>query len=297
MNDDFLYRLRTEPSPELAARLKAKLGLALRKRVSSVRLILALLVCGTALALVAPSVRHSVARLMERPRVDQTVPGKPDTSLDAASTPDVLAPQVATAPHADEPERVRRPLSRPANYGHASKSQAAGKHNVGELPADELSSHSEPRYDVATSSPPLSLAYPAPSENPTPEEDAWRAAILRRSLAKVLGWAMAPLDDMVHAKMPFDAATARRSAMRIEQLAPMISETFQYDTRKFDVPTRALDAIWTNDPDFQAKANAMTEAARALSAAARTGDGNATLNAVTRAGMACSECHDLYRAH
>lgn len=130
---------------------------------------------------------------------------------------------------------------------------------------------------------------------PTPEEQAQQAAELRQSVFKLLGWNMAPLGAMLRNRMPFDAAVAQKSAMRIEQLAPMIPDAFRHDTRQFKVKSEARDIIWTRKSDFESKADGLLKAAGALTAAARSGDKAATLKAAGAVGKACGSCHDDFR--
>lgn len=138
----------------------------------------------------------------------------------------------------------------------------------------------------------VALAQDTPA---SPEEQAQQAAELRQSVFKLMGWSMGPLAAMLRNRMPFDAAVAQKSAGRIEQLAPMISEVFQQDTRKFKVETKAREGIWTNKSDFDAKAQELLKAANALVAAAKTGEKGATLKAAGAVGKACGSCHDDYR--
>jgi cytochrome c556 len=137
-----------------------------------------------------------------------------------------------------------------------------------------------------------SMAQDAPA---SPEQAAQQAAELRQGLFKVMGWSMAPLAGMLRNKMPFDAAIAQKSALRIGQLAPMISDAFATDTRKFQVKTKAREGIWSNKSDFDAKAAELAKAAEALSAAAKSGDRGATMKAAGAVGKACGNCHDSFR--
>jgi cytochrome c556 len=97
-------------------------------------------------------------------------------------------------------------------------------------------------------------------------------------------------------KVPFDGATVQKVGGRIEALAPMIPEAFATDTRKAsNVKTRAREGIWTNMADFKAKADDLTKAAQALSAAGKGGDKAEMRKAIVGVGKACSGCHDNYR--
>jgi cytochrome c556 len=100
---------------------------------------------------------------------------------------------------------------------------------------------------------------------------------------------------MLKNKVPFDAALAQKSAQRIEMLAPMISEAFQADTRKFTLKTKAREGIWANKSEFQTKNDDLVKAAAALSTAAKGGDKKATMQAAAAVGKACGACHDNFR--
>jgi cytochrome c556 len=131
---------------------------------------------------------------------------------------------------------------------------------------------------------------------PTPEQAAQQAVELRQGLLKVMGMYMAPLGGMLKNKVPFDAATAQKSAAHITQLATMIPDVFQTDTRKFTtLKTKAQDGIWTSQADFNAKADDLGKAATALGDAAKSGDKGATLKAAGAVGKACGACHDNFR--
>jgi cytochrome c556 len=87
-----------------------------------------------------------------------------------------------------------------------------------------------------------------------------------------------------------------KSAARIEALAPMIPELFQHDTRKASgLKTKAREGIWTNAADFKAKNDDLVKAAANLSAAAKSGDRKAVLQAAGAVGKACGACHDSFR--
>jgi cytochrome c556 len=136
------------------------------------------------------------------------------------------------------------------------------------------------------------LAQNAP---PTPEEQAKQAVLVRKSVFEVMSWNFSPLAAMLRKRIPFDAEVAQKAAIRVEQMAPMIIDAFQQDTRKFQVETRAREAVWSNKADFDAKANDLVKAAAALTAAAKTGDQAQTLKAAAQVGKVCGACHDSFR--
>jgi cytochrome c556 len=127
------------------------------------------------------------------------------------------------------------------------------------------------------------------------EEQADKAVHLRQSLFDLIEYSFAPVGGMLKNKVPFDAATAQKSAARVEALAPMISELFQMDTRKSTAKTRAREGIWTNKSDFTAKNDDLVKAAAALTTAAKGGDKKATMQAAVAVGKACGACHDNFR--
>lgn len=133
-------------------------------------------------------------------------------------------------------------------------------------------------------------------EAPSPEQQAEATVLTRQGLLKVMGMYMAPLGAMLKNKMPFDAATAEKSATHIAQLGSMIPDVFATDVRnKTSAKTKAQDGIWTNQADFKAKADDLVKAAGALEEAAKGGDKGATLKAAGAVGKACGACHDNYR--
>lgn len=129
----------------------------------------------------------------------------------------------------------------------------------------------------------------------SPEQQAQQAVDLRQSVFKLIGYSFDPIGLMLKNKIPFDAALAQKSATRLEMLAPMIGETFQTDTRKFQLKTKAREGIWSNKAEFTAKDDGLSKAAAGLSAAAKSGDKKATMQAAAQVGKACGACHDDFR--
>jgi cytochrome c556 len=136
------------------------------------------------------------------------------------------------------------------------------------------------------------LAQNAPA---SPEEQAQQAVDLRQSVFKLIGYSFGPIGGMLKNQVPFDAAAVAKYSARIETLAPMIVETFQNDTRKFTLKTKAREGIWANKSEFQAKNDDLAKAAAALTAAAKGGDKKATMQAAAAVGKACGACHDNFR--
>ena len=145
----------------------------------------------------------------------------------------------------------------------------------------------------------LLLSAVAAAEDPvpsTPQQAAEQATLLRQGLLKAVGWAFSGhVGAMMRKQTPFDAAVVQKNAQRIRQLAEMLPEAFQYDTRKFQVKTRAKETIWSSQSDFATKADELRKAAGALEDAARSGDEAKAIAAAYVVGKACSACHNAYR--
>jgi len=128
----------------------------------------------------------------------------------------------------------------------------------------------------------------------TPQEQAEQAVKTRQGLFDVQGFAFGPVAAMLK-EAPFDAAVAQKAAARLQVTAGMITEVFQFDTRKFQVTTKAKEAIWSDKAGFDKKATDLQAAAADLAAAAAKGDKAATLKAAAAVGGACKSCHEDYR--
>ena len=92
---------------------------------------------------------------------------------------------------------------------------------------------------------------------------------------------------------PYNGEVVQHNAAKIAELAAMIPDAFVVDTRANDIEgTEALDAIWENIDDFNAKAATLAERASALAATDNEGDFKKAFGGM---GQSCSACHDNYR--
>jgi cytochrome c556 len=130
---------------------------------------------------------------------------------------------------------------------------------------------------------------------PTPEEQAKAAVDVRQSILKLQDWNMAPMANMLRRRAPFDAKLVQKNAERIAALSEMLPDAFKPDTTKFDVKTDALPLIWQQKDDFDKKAAALTDAAKALAMTAAGGDQGMTFPAIVTVGKACGACHDKFK--
>jgi cytochrome c556 len=132
-------------------------------------------------------------------------------------------------------------------------------------------------------------AMPAPAQAP--------ADIIkqRQGNFKEFGRAMKAISDEMRGRAP-DAAVVGRQARILAGFGPQIPGWFPRGTGpEAGVTTEALPAIWTRSADFTARANDLTMAARALEAAAASGDAARMRSATSALGGACKACHDDFR--
>ncbi len=127
-----------------------------------------------------------------------------------------------------------------------------------------------------------------------PDAQAQAAVKLRKAVFDVQSYAFAPMGAMLKGG-PFDAAAAQTAAERIQMTSSMIPEVFKFDTRNFNVATKAREGIWTNMADFDQKARDLHDAAVNLESAAKSGDRAMTMQAAVSVGKACGACHDEFR--
>lgn len=126
------------------------------------------------------------------------------------------------------------------------------------------------------------------------DERAQTAAETRQGLLKVVARYFGPIYLMAREQLPYDGEVVKANAEKIATLLPMIPDMFAADTSDFDLETEALDNIWDDLDDFNAKAQASAEKAAALAAATANGQG-AAMQAFGEMGGSCKACHDNYR--
>ncbi len=128
------------------------------------------------------------------------------------------------------------------------------------------------------------------------EKHAAAATEYRKALFQLVRSNMAPLGGMAKGAISFDQDVIATNALRLEQLADMMSDYLMVDTRKFDVDTGAKDDIWENWSDFEGKVANLKSAAENLSSVAAAGDESKYRAAIGQVGGACKGCHDDYKA-
>src|SRR6185436_1642614 len=118
----------------------------------------------------------------------------------------------------------------------------------------------------------------------------------RQAHYKQMGGAMKGINDQLHSSAPSIAAI-RQGSRVIVGYAPHLLRWFPHGTGpEAGVRTRALPEIWSDNQNFRRAGATLLVAARALDAAARSGDMGAIRAAVPQVAHACGNCHDSYRA-
>lgn len=93
-----------------------------------------------------------------------------------------------------------------------------------------------------------------------------------------------------------DPAAVAAAAEAIKPLAEQIPALFEVDTRGSGIENEALDRIWLGKDDFDMKNAALMTALDNMATAAAGGDDRAIKAAIREVGLACGNCHDIYRA-
>ena len=85
---------------------------------------------------------------------------------------------------------------------------------------------------------------------PSAEERAERMVEMRQSALHLLGFYMGPLGAMARGQAPMKIDVVGHNAAQLKVLAPMLKDTFQFDTSSYDLDTEALPGIWKDWDDF-----------------------------------------------
>lgn len=118
----------------------------------------------------------------------------------------------------------------------------------------------------------------------------------RKAVFSLLGSNMGPLGAMAKGKIPLNAETVEKNALRINQLSLMIADYNKVDTSGFKVKTEALDNVWKKPKAFAKRINALTKTSAHLQSVAQSGDESAIKKAIAGVGKSCGGCHDNFKA-
>lgn len=113
----------------------------------------------------------------------------------------------------------------------------------------------------------------------------------RMDAMSVIGAQMKVLGNMAKGQVAFDASAAQAAAALVAEQAAAVPALFE--TQVDDPKSEADPAIWTNYPDFSAKAGDLQDAAQtAAGSMSSLDDLRASLGAM---GGTCKACHGPYR--
>ncbi|KMW58960.1 Cytochrome c-556 [Candidatus Rhodobacter oscarellae] len=116
------------------------------------------------------------------------------------------------------------------------------------------------------------------------------AVMARMHAMKDIAGQMKLLGGMAKGATAFDASAAQAAAAVITQKAAATKDLFR--AQEDDPKSEALPAIWADYADFEAKADALTQAAQAATTVATAEELAAAMSAL---GATCRDCHRAYR--
>jgi cytochrome c556 len=143
---------------------------------------------------------------------------------------------------------------------------------------------------VATLAIPLVFAKEASSE-----KQANTAVDFRKAVLQLVRSNMGPLGAMAKGQIAYDADVMTTNSLRIEQLALMMGDYFELDTRTFSVETDARDVIWEELDVFKSKTQDLINAAANLQQVALAKDESNYRKAIGDLGSTCKACHDKFK--
>lgn len=118
----------------------------------------------------------------------------------------------------------------------------------------------------------------------------------RQGNYKQMAAALKGISDQVRAGSPDIAQIRPRAALLADRSVHVLTWFPRGTGPEAGVRTRAKPDIWTNAGGFRQAGATFVVAARALNAAARTGDIGQVRTALRDVIRACSGCHDSFRA-
>jgi cytochrome c556 len=307
MNDQFLYQLRTDPPPHFAEQLKQRLDRGPKRTTRALGFGLALLLFGSAFAMVSPTVRLSVAGVIEWIR------GVPASTLEA---PDKVNRGLARA-FGDRKIEASEPTSPDREIAGASENAAReGARTLLEQMQTlrrgiaQLRSTADSGIDAAvadTERPDAAVggSSDGPQQSsfivtgPLLAEEGMPSYVFdsRRAYFRVMQLTTDSLVSMLKRRTPLDIQVAQTSGRRLEMLASMMPEMFAKDERTvlFPVPTRSQPRIWEQPDEFGREIDAFTAATRALSTSIGSHDLKRIQLQFVNVDRACTSCHVKFR--
>ena len=118
----------------------------------------------------------------------------------------------------------------------------------------------------------------------------------RQANYKQMAGALRGISDQLRSGSPDLAQIRPRAALLADRSVRVLSWFPRGTGPEAGVRTRAKPDIWANAAGFRQRGAAFVVAARALNAAARTGDIGQVRTALRDVSRACGACHDDFRA-
>jgi cytochrome c556 len=116
----------------------------------------------------------------------------------------------------------------------------------------------------------------------------------RQGVMNVFSWNLSHMGSMVKGETAFDAAAFKGHAADLATASTLaVTQGFPADSVSDD--SDAKEEIWLNWSDFEAKYNALREAAAKLSQVAAGGDEGAMREQFKETAGACKACHKEYK--
>ena len=287
MNDDFLYRLRTEPPPHFAEALKARLDRRAKRSVRPWHFAVGVLLFGVAFAMVSYWNR-------EAPQPIAAAPQEAQQGLAHAFGERKLESPSAGVEPSDTPPAPSRDAVKEGVRALIDEEQAKRRLPVTLPPlpsATETSAGTREGTSAEDTDSAFIVTGPLLGESGTPAS----TFETRRAYFAVLEWSMKSLRDMQLRRMPVDRKSARTTAYRLAVLTPMLPELFRKDERGSPVATRANGLVWEQQPRFQAETVRFMKSLKTLVDATNSGDDAQVRNAIAGVDLVCSSCHQTFR--
>jgi cytochrome c556 len=297
MNDDFLYRLRTEPPEHFAVQLKERLDRSSKRGARVWRFGLGVLLLGTAFAMptlidwikgsapasavtVPDDTPQGLARAFADPIVEH--PDTPVSATDEEVRRGVLALLEELQRQRQRPAELPSVIATPEVAIETNESTATAPD--GADGRDAASAAEEAQSELIVTGPLL-----AEVGTPAYVYDA------RRAYFTVLAMTMNPLDQLLARPTPAQKRAAIVAATRLAALTPMMSEVFARDERGSNVPTLSKDEVWAQRSEFAAQLVQFGKAVQGLSQVVRSNDQAALGKQIVRVNAQCSSCHEKFR--
>ena len=286
MNDDFLYRLRTEPPPHFAEALQARLERGAKHRVRGWQFALIALLFGTAFAMVtywkrpAPAPTETNVPAPIQQGLDRAFGNRPAAR---AETPIAPAPQPAT--DNDNIKDAVRALLEEARAKRQLSGTLPPLPSLAEAPLPAAGADADEAQNTFIVTAPMLAEYGTPAYT----------VETRRAYFTVMEWVTKPLQDMVTRRAPTDAKKAQTTALRLMSLTTMMPELFAKDERASGIQTRTRSTVWSDRAGFVHEVVEFGKSVRALSDAAKSNDEQLIRQATASVFKGCSSCHDKFR--